>query len=451
MHERFHYRSLCELQEKAAELHVYLPFAQDTRILSSEIVIGDRHIPNRLGTAPMEGADAEPDGAPSELTRRRYQRAAEGGSGMLWYEAVSIVPEGRSGPHQLMLTRDNLDTYKRMNEAVREVGYRKNKFFPYLVMQANHSGRYSNPYGAPAPLIAYRHPYYEKLRAADDSCIVSDDYLKRLEEQFGEAAFLAKEAGFDAVDIKACHGYLLFELLSAYTRPGNYGGTFENRTRLLRCGIANAKQAETRDFKVTARLSIYDGYPYPYGFGVAEGGSDLPDMTEPVRLVRTLYEEDGLLFVNLTMGNPYVNSHVTRPFDFGKYVPSEHPLAGVARMIREVGKVKKEVPGMIISASAPSYLREYAGYYAAGAIEEGLCDQMLFGRMSFADPDFANEILMNGTIDPKRACLACGKCGDLIRASRPTGCVIRGDRLYLSEYQAYLKDVREAEERNKEA
>lgn len=62
-----------------------------------------------------------------------------------------------------------------------------------------------------------------KDRAADDSCIVTDNYLKSLEEKFGEAAWLAKEAGFDAVDIKCCHGYLLAELSSAYTRPGQYG------------------------------------------------------------------------------------------------------------------------------------------------------------------------------------------------------------------------------------
>ena len=445
MHERFSYKTLEELQKKTEELGIALPFSKDTKVLFQPLVIGSWQLPNRLGTAPMEGADAEADGSPSALTIRRYQAAAEGGAGMLWYEAISIVPEGRSSAHQLMLTPKNLDSYKRMNEVVREAGFRANGFYPRLVMQANHSGRYSNPEGKPAPLIAYRHPYYEKLRPADDSCIVSDSYLKRLEEKFGEAAALAKAAGFDAVDIKACHGYLLYELLSAYQRPGMYGGSFENRTRLLLNGIRNAKQEEDDNFLVTARLSVYDGFPWPYGFGVCEGGDATPDMTEPIRLIRRLSEEEGLRFVNLTMGNPYVNSHVTRPFDFGKYVPEEHPLAGVARMIRGIGEVKKAVPEMIVSASAPSYLRQYADLYAAGAIEEGLCDQMLFGRLSFADPDFPNEIRSSGRIDPKQVCLTCGKCGDLIRAGRPTGCVIRGDRLYLQEYQAYLQDLKKTE------
>src|SRR5699024_3682893 len=152
---------------------------------------------------------------------------------------------------------------------------------------------------------------------ADDSCIVSDDYLRALEEKFGEAARLAKEAGFDAVDIKSCHGYLLAELSSAYTRPGPYGGSYENRNRLLKNGIAAAKAWEDDHFMVTARLGIYDGYAYPYGFGVSPESGLAPDLREPIRLVRELHDEYGLAMVDLTMGNPYATTHITRPFDFG--------------------------------------------------------------------------------------------------------------------------------------
>ena len=144
---------------------------------------------------------------------------------------------------------------------------------------------------------------------------MTDDYLKALEEKFGEAALLAREAGFDAVDIKSCHGYLLAELTSAFTRPGAYGGSYENRTRLLKNAIRAAKVYETDDFMVTSRLGIYDGYAWPYGFGVSEGSGLTPDLAEPVRLVRELYDELGLSMVDLTMGNPYATTHVTRPFD----------------------------------------------------------------------------------------------------------------------------------------
>lgn len=443
-HETFHYKSLQDVQARAAELGLTLPFAADTSILATPLTVRGITLPNRLGVAPMEGADSLPDGSPSEYTVRRYVNEAIGGSAVLWFEAISIVEEGRSSRTQLMLCQENLASYQAMTQKIKEAGLKANGYAPYLIMQANHSGRYSNPDNKPAPIIAYRHPELEQYRAADDSCIASDDYLKRLEEKFGEAALLAKKAGFDAVDIKSCHGYLLAELSSAYTRPGPYGGSYENRTRLLRNGIQAAKAYEDETFMVTARLGLYDGFAYPYGFGVREGGGLEPDLTEPIRLVRELHEQYGLDLLDLTMGNPYATTHVTRPFDKGKYLPDEHPFVGLDRMIHGIGAVKQAAPEVTIFASAPSYLRQYADLFTAGAVEQGLCDGMLFGRMAFADPDFANEIIKNGRIDPKRVCLTCGCCGDLIRAHKPTGCVVRDPKTFMGfyrEFQQTKKDL----------
>ena len=443
MHEKFHYKSIQEVKDRAAQLGIQLPFAETTDVLKTPLCFGMAMVSNRMGIAPMEGADSLPDGSPSDYTARRYVREAAGGSAVIWFEAISIVEEGRSSRTQLLLTRENLDNYKRFIHEVKEAGRKANGFAPYLIMQANHSGRYSNPDNTPAPMIAYRHPELEKYRAADDSCIVTDDYLKSLEEKFGEAARLAKEAGFDAVDIKCCHGYLLAELSSAYIRPGQYGGSFENRTRLLRNGIMAAKAYADGNFQVTSRIGIYDGYAYPYGFGVNKESGLEPDFTEPIRLVKELYENCGLRMVDLTMGNPYATTHVTRPFDSGKYLPQEHPLMGIGRMINGIGEVKKAFPDMVVYASAPTYLREYADLFTAGAVEAGLCDGMLFGRMAFADPDFANEIIRKGRIDPKRVCLTCGKCGDLIRAHKPTGCVIRDTQAFLPFYREYMETVKD--------
>lgn len=142
--------------------------------------------------------------------------------------------------------------------------------------------------------------------------------------------------------------------------------------------------------------------------------------------------------VNLTMGNPYATTHITRPYDRGKYVPYEHPLLGLSRMIQGIGTVKQAVPEMTIWASAPTYLRQYADLYAAGAVEQGLCDGMLFGRMAFANPDFANQILNTGRIDPQQVCLTCGMCGDLIRAHKPTGCVVRDSETFRPFYREFL-------------
>ena len=184
-HEKFHYKSLEEVEQRAAELGVSLPFAVDTHCLAYPLQVRNITFPNRLGIAPMEGADSTPEGAPSAYTVRRYVNEAIGGSAVIWFEAISIVEEGRSSQTQLLLTRDTLDEFKKMTAAVKEAGIKANGYAPYLIMQANHSGRYSNPGNKPAPMIAYRHPILEQYRAADDSCIVSDDYLKGLEVKFG--------------------------------------------------------------------------------------------------------------------------------------------------------------------------------------------------------------------------------------------------------------------------
>ena len=408
-HEKFTYKSLDDVKAKCKELGVTIPFADNTECLSAPIRIGNREIPNRLGIAPMEGADSTPDGKPSEYTEKRYTREAAGGAGIIWYEAISIVEEGRSSRTQLLLTRETLDSFKRLNEKVKEAGLKANGFEPFLVMQSNHSGRYSNPDNRPAPLIAQRNAWLETFRAADDSCIVSDDYLKHIEEKTGESALLAREAGFDAVDIKSCHGYLFQEVIAAYDRKGEYGGSYENRTRLLKNSIKAAKAYETPDFQVVSRIGIYDGYPKECrGFGQAPDGS--MDLSEPKRLLRELFNDYGLSFVNITMGNPYATTHVVRPFDMGKYLPDEHPLAGVARMAFGIREMKKAVPEMVIYGSAPTYLRQYSDLYV---------------------------------INPKRVCLTCGKCGDLIRAHKPTGCVIREPDVFLPFYKDFMVEKKD--------
>ncbi len=100
---------------------------------------------------------------------------------------------------------------------------KENGYEPAVIMQATHSGRYSKPEGKPAPIIAYNNPIFEKDNPIDKSRIITDEGLDRVHESLVHAAGLAKEAGFDRVDIKCCHRYLNSELLSAFTREGRYG------------------------------------------------------------------------------------------------------------------------------------------------------------------------------------------------------------------------------------
>ncbi len=439
MHEAFHYRSLEEVRARLTELGLSLPLSEDISILRQPLQLSRLRLHNRLTVQPMEGCDGGADGSPGEWTYRRYGRYARGGASLLWYEAVAVAPEGRANPRQLWIREENADAFARLNDAVRGEARKAGREAPLLIAQLTHSGRYSKPEGVPAPLIAGSNPYLEGDAPIDPSRIVSDDYLASLPERFAKAARLCERAGFDGADIKCCHRYLLSELLSAYDRPGRYGGPLENRMRLLKECIEAVKAAVSPGFLITCRLNLHDHFPWPYGFGVTEMSGEQPALEEAVRVVSMLHEEEGLELLNFTIGNPYSNPHVNRPYDRGAYVPPEHPFEGLQRMMDCVGTVKAAFPSLKVIGSAFSYLRAFSGCLAAGAVQAGVCDAAGFGRLAFAYPDFAADLLEKGALDPKRCCVACGKCTSLMRAGARAGCVVR-DPLYTEEYRrAVLK------------
>ncbi len=429
-HVKFHYKFLEELTGEGRSVGVKLPVSQNTDVLFQPMEKAGIRLENRFAIQPMEGCDAGENGVPGELTKRRYQRFAESGAGLIWVEAIAILEEARAKPRQLCLKEETLDALKAMLDDIRETSMKKHGFAPMLIMQAAHSGRYANPNGYSEPIIAYNNPLFEKTGPIDPSRIITDDQLKALEERFGWAAHMAEKAGFDGVDVKCCHRYLLSEFLSAYNREGAYGGSFENRTRLFRNSVKAAKASVSSDFIVTSRMNVYDGFPYPYGFGVKEGEGIVPDLTEGKKLVDMLADELGIKMLDITIGNPYVNPHVNRPYDKGNYIPPEHPLEGIGRLMHCVGEIQRHRPEMLIIGSGFSYPREFAPYLAAGMVEQGGCSVAGFGRMAFAYPDFIQDLRNTGKIDSKKCCISCGECAKLLRAGACAGCVMRDRTQY---------------------
>lgn len=418
-----------------------MPFAEDVAILGERVKAGCLDIPNRLVCQAMEGCDGKADGSPDTLTERRYKRLSEGGSGLIWFEATAVMEEGRANPRQLWINEGNLDSFKRQVEKIKEDGMSANGYAPVVIMQATHSGRYSKPNGTPAPLIAYNNPIFEKDSPISSDRIVTDEYLDRVGEALVKGAVLAERAGFDGVDIKCCHRYLNSELLSAYNREGRYGGSFENRTRLLRESVRGAVASCSSDFAVTSRLNVYDGFEYPYGFGVGKEGI-APDWSEGIRLVSELYRE-GMRLINITMGNPYFNPHVNRPFASGGYIAEEHPLEGVLRMLDGIAEIKKGVPDMKIISSALTYLGAVAPYVASGYIQNGGFDLAGFGRTILAYPDFAQDILRCGEMKRDKLCICCSKCTEIMRKPGGTpGCVVRDKEVYLPIYKELCGGVK---------
>lgn len=411
-----------------------LPFINDIDVLKKPLTIGNKKVPNRLICQAMEGCDGTKFGSPDTLTKRRYERLATGGAGLIWFEATAVMEEGKANPHQLCINNNNLDDFKKQVESIKEKALKENGYEPIVIMQATHSGRYSKPNGIPAPLIAYNNPIFEKDNPIDKRKIVTDEYLDRVRDSLINGAILAEKAGFDGVDIKCCHRYLNSELLSAFKREGKYGGSLENRTRLLRESIKGSIESCSKDFIVSSRLNIYDGFPYPYGFGVKKDESIDFDETEPDWLIKELYKY-GVRLLNITMGNPYFNPHVNRPYAKGGYTAPEHPLKGVERILNATAKLKELNPEMAIICSAISYLGVAAPNVAAAYIENNKFDFAGFGRTIFAYPNFANDIIKNGFMDKNKICLCCSKCTEIMRAGGTPGCVIRDKEIYMPIYE----------------
>ncbi|MBR3928746.1 MAG: flavin oxidoreductase/NADH oxidase [Clostridia bacterium] len=429
-HETFHYSSWQDVLSACTDFEPFLPFSENTAALFSPLSIGKHTSHNRIALQPMEGTDGLVNGSPGELTRRRYLRFAEGGAGLIWFEAVASAPEVRASAHQLWLTDKNVDEFKRLVDSIKEAGLKKNGYAPVIIMQATNSGRYSKPNGYPEPLIAYNNPVLEDT-PIDSSRILSDDQLKVYEDKFADLSRLAQAAGFDGMDVKCCHRYLANELFSAYTREGMYGGSFENRTRfLLNAYAAAASEIKDPAFFLTSRMNAFDGFPYPWGFGVKEGDGIRPHMDEAIRLIGIIKEKYQIPLINITIGNPYKNPHVNRPYDKGNYVPDEHPLFGESRMMKCVSEIQRAHPDISVIGSAFTYLRGFAPNLAAGMIEGKHAAMAGFGRLAFAYPDFVNDLKNNGFINPKKVCITCGQCASLLRNGTPAGCVVRHREIY---------------------
>lgn len=433
VHEPFRFKTLEELRAKIAELGLNLPLDDDLSPLAAPVKIGALTAPNALIVHPMEGCDGASDGQPDALTIRRYERFAAGGCGLLWFEATAVVAEGRANPRQLLMVKENLESFRALLARTLDVARQANgpDFRPVTILQLTHSGRYARPVDATAPIIAHHDGVLDKVyNIPADHPLISDDELDRLQDRYVEAARLAKEAGFDGVDIKSCHRYLLSELLAAHTRPGRYGGSFENRTRFL-LSVINRVQAEAPGIMVTTRLNVYDGHPYPWGWGVSRESQKIPDLSEPLRLVRLLAER-GLRMINVSAGNPYFTPHINRPFDVpivGGKVVEEHPLEGVARIIDQARQVQELLPDRVIIGSGYSWLRQFLGHVAAAALRRRWATMIGLGRGAFAYPDFARDLL-KGALDPKKCCITCSRCTQIMRDHGPTGCVIRDREVY---------------------
>ncbi len=438
-HERFHVKSLDQLKGLMAELDLHNIPVVDSGFdaLTTPVDVAGKILPHRFTVHPMEGFDADPQGSPGPLAFRRYRRYAEGGAALIWCEATAVRHEARSNPGQFYIHAGNVANFAKLVSDTKAAGRAAMGFEPVMILQLTHSGRYSKPGGVPEPIIAHRSPILDpKHNLPEDYPVVTDDYLDGLQDTFVEAANLAKQAGFDGVDIKSCHRYLFSELLASHTREGKYGGSLENRTRMLREIYAKIREGQP-ELIVSTRVNVFDAIPYPYGFGVDKDDHLKPDLSEPLELIREL-RNMGLPLLNISIGNPYSNPHVGRPYDWPIKTmppPPEHPLFGVDRffgIIRDVQQANADLP---VIATGFAWLRQFMPNVAAPMIENGWATLIGQGRGSFAYPDAVRDILENGRMQPDKCCVTCSACTQIMRDGGKTGCVVHDSKIYGPQYR----------------
>lgn len=408
--------------------------------LAAPLEVGGARVGNRFAVLPMEGWDATPDGRPTELVRRRWTRFGESGAKLVWGgEAYAIRPEGRANPRQLCRNPASEEDLASLRALLVSAHVAKGERSDDLVvgLQLTHSGRFSRPEDVPAPRVAFRHPVLDaRVGVEDDRAVVSDAELDDLIGDYVEVALRAEAAGFDFVDVKACHGYLAHELLSACERPGPYGGDLDGRARFLLRTI-EAIRIAAPSLQIGVRLSIFDLQPFSPDedgrgapassdhrpFGARADGLG-PDLVETHALLERLAEA-GVTLLCTTAGSPYYNPHVQRPAFYPPsdgYRPPEDPLVGVVRQIEATAELVDHHPGLVFVGSAYTYLQEWLPNVAQAVVRGGRVHSIGLGRMMLSYPELPRDVLAGRPLERPRVCRTFSDCTTAPRNGLVSGC-----------------------------
>ncbi|MGO2658236.1 NADH:flavin oxidoreductase/NADH oxidase [Mycetocola reblochoni] len=340
--------------------------------LVDPIVLRDTTIPTRVWMSPMcmYSADATGDriGQPGDFHLGHYAARAAGGAGLVVIEATAVVPEGRISPYDLGIWSDEqVPAHRRLTAAIASAG-------AVPGIQLAHAGRKASidrpqragvPLGpedggwrtvGPSPVAFPGYPVPAELDREQIAGIVA---------AFGAAARRALDAGFVVAEIHGAHGYLLHEFLSplSNTRTDEYGGSFDNRVRLVLEVVDAVRAVWPEGQPVLLRLSSTDW--------VEESPDDDRDSwtVEQTARLAALAAEHGVDLVDVSSGG---NDRVAIPAD----VDYQTVRAAVVR--RESG-VPVAAVGRITGAGQ-----------AQALLDEGDADALFVGRALLADPSWPN-------------------------------------------------------------
>ena len=331
--------------------------------------------PNRFVIQPMEGWDGTADGLPSELTERRWRRFGASGAGWIWGgEAVAVRRDGRANARQLVIDAATAPALAKLREALAGEALRAGHAAPVVGLQLTHSGRFAvDGAGARAPRVAMRHPLLDpRTGVAGDGAVLADAELDALVGDYARAAARAAAAGFDFVDVKHCHGYLLHEVLGARTRAGRYGGASLAERSALTFALLDAIAREAPALRIGVRLSVFDAVPhrsdpargcgapeplpsgYPHGFG-CDAGRPAPRRPRRADRLRALARRARRRVAQRDRGEPVLRAAP----------PAARALPAVGRLRTARGSALRRRPpprrGARDEDRAPRRLRRFLG------------------------------------------------------------------------------------------
>lgn len=380
--------------------------------------IGSMTLRNRIVVAAMGVNLAEEDGSCGEALQSFHGRQAEGGAALIVVGSAGVAwPAGGNEPRQVAVSED------RHIDGIRALADRVHSHGAKLALQLHHGGISAvedRAAGRPVLVPSYPEPanidlldlmleseigeMYGAMGAEITLQPLTHDDIRVLIQKFAEAARRCQEAGVDGVEIHAGHGYIISGFLSPYAnqRDDEYGGSLENRARLLLEIIAAVRDAVGKDYPVWLKLDSQE-------FGKPEGIS-LADAIETAKLVERAGVDAIAVSAYHDVGKGALHSESNIPHTPAKLLPA-------ATLIRRAITIPVIATGRLEPEKAEKSL-------ASGAV-----DFVAMGRKLLADPDLPNK-LAEGRADEVRPCVYCYCCVSQIYLRRSIKCAVNPETGY---------------------
>ena len=344
--------------------------------------IGSLTLKNRIVKSPNTTAMSNQDGTVTQRLVNHYKRIAEGGVGLIVVEYTYIDDDARKSIHgQLGISRrEHIPGHGWLVDQVHMAGAK-------ICLQLEHCGRQKFLGTAPLKSATDSSWDYVEMQNGLKPTPMTIDEIKQVVIDFGQAAKRAYAARYDMVEVHGGHGYLITNFLSPHTnwRTDEYGGSFENRSRLLLEVVDEIRRQVPRDFPLSVRLSVTDYEP------------DGIPIEETVELC-TLLEAHGVDVIHASGGH-----HAKQHYEAVSWF--------MPRALHRWGweKIKERVSIPVIASGAL-----VSPDIAGEIIESGSADFVSLARAIIADPDWPNKAKENRVLE----IAPCIRCND--------GCLLRG-------------------------